>query len=291
MSIETFIPEVWSAKLQMHLDKSYVLGGLVNRDYEGEIAQYGDTVHIGQMTNPTIGDYTRHNTTNKTGSTETIIDPENLTMEDQTLVINQSKYFAFEVDDIDERQARDGGALLNSAAQRSAVKLAEALDTHVGGLMTSNAGSVLTAAAVSTGEAAYTVIRKLRLELDKKNVPGDSRFVVCSPDFYSLLLDSAKFIDASQYGNSAPVQAGEVGRILGFSVMVSTNMPTGTVGTGTGEFVVAGHRMATTLAEQISKVEAYRPEAAFTDALKGLHLYGAKVIEPAALAVQCVDAS
>lgn len=284
MAVDTFIPEVWSAELLTTLDASYVLAapGAVNRDYEGEIARAGDTVHIGSLTDPTVGTYTKN---------VTVIDPQTLTTSDQTLVIDQSKYFAFEVDDIDRRQAINGGALLTAAAQRAAVKLQELADTYVGTLMTTNAGTVLTAGSAATGDDAFGILIELKVALDVENVPQAGRWVAVTPQFYSLLLRDNRFIDASASGSTDALRNGVVGRALGFDVRVSTNLPGGTAATApaVSGFVIAGHSMATTFAEQINKVEAYRPENAFSDAVKGLHLYGAKVVRPEALAVMDVD--
>lgn len=284
MAVDTFIPEVWSAELLTALRKSLIFGqgDVINRDYEGEISSFGDTVHIGSITAPTIGDYVKNSTA---------INPQVLATTDQTLLINQAKYFAFEVDDVDMRQTRDGGQLLTKAAGDAAYGLADAADAHVASLMTTGAGNVLAAGSVATADAAYKVLINLRLKLDKSKVPSEGRFAIVPPEFYALLLQDARFIDASQYGTNAPIMNGEVGRALGFKVMVSLNLPAGTAATApaVSSFVVAGHRMATTFAEQINKVEAYRPESSFSDAVKGLHLYGAKVVRAEALAVQDVD--
>lgn len=284
MAVDTFIPEVWNAELLTTLPTRYVFGqdGVVNRDYEGDIANFGDTVHIGSLTDPTISTYTKNTTS---------ISPETLTTEDQTLLIDQSKYFAFEVDDVDMRQARDGGQLLDKAAQRAAAGLAKAADAHLSTLMTTNAGTVLDAAAATDADTAFLLVRRLRVALDKNDVPADGRFLIVSPEFYALILGDSRFIDASAYGSAAPIRNGEVGSILGFSVIVSNTIPEGTAGVdpAVSNFVVAGHAMATTFAEQINKTEAYRPESAFSDAIKGLHLYGAKVVRPEALAVCDVD--
>lgn len=284
MAVDTFIPEVWNAELLVALRKSLVFGqgNVSNRDYEGDIAAYGDTVHINSLTSPTVANYVKNTT---------VINPATLTTVDDTLLINQAKYFAFEVDDVDMRQTRDGGQLLTKAASDSAHALADAADVFLAGLMTADAGNTLPAEAITTADGAYMVVIKLRLALDKAKVPSDRRFLTVSPDFYAMLLQDPRFIDASQYGTNAPIMNGEVGRVLGFTVLVSLNLPEGTAGVdpAVSNYVVAGHPMATTFAEQINKTEAYRPESSFSDAIKGLHLYGGKVVRPEALAVADVD--
>lgn len=284
MAVDTFIPEVWNARLLTPLTKSLIFGqsGVINRDYEGDIASYGDTVHIGSLTDPTVATYTKN---------VTVIDPATLATTDQSLVIDQSKYFAFEVDDVDARQVRDAGNLVSSAIARAAFKLAETADTFLATTMTTNAGNVLTAQDVATADAAFLLVRRLRLALDKQNVPAEGRFLIVSPEFYALILGDPRFIDASKYGSTDGIRNGEVGRAVGFSIQVSNAIPAGTAGTNpeVSNFVVAGHSMATTFAQQILKTEAYRPDNAFSDAVKGLHLYGAKVVRPEALAVCDVD--
>jgi N4-gp56 family major capsid protein len=284
MAVDTFIPEVWRAELLTTLEENYVLAApqATNRDYEGTIANAGDTVHIGSLTDPTVSTYTKNVTT---------IDPQTLTTTDQSLVIDQSKYFAFEVDDVDQRQAQNGGALLTTAARRAAVKLQELVDTYVGTLMTTNAGTILAAQDAATAAAAYAVLVRLKVALDRANVPQAGRWVAVSPEFYALLLMDARFTDASAYGQGGVVANGLVGRALGFDVRVSTNLPAGTAGTlpEVSSWIIAGHQMATTFAEQINKTEAYRPDNSFSDAIKGLHLYGAKVVRPEALAAVDVD--
>lgn len=284
MAVDTFIPEVWAAALLTTLEKKYVFGqpGVSNRDYEGEIADFGDTVHIGSLTDPTVATYTKNTT---------VINPATLVTTDQTLLIDQSKYFAFEVDDIDARQVRNAGELMSRASTRAASILADTTDQFLAGLMTTGAGTIMTPAAVATADAAYLLIRQMRVKLDKANVPTDGRFLIVAPEMYALLLGDARFIDASRYGSNAPIQNGEVGRIIGFTVMVSNNIPAGTTATApaVSNFVIAGHAMALTYAEQISKTEAYRPPDSFSDAVKGLHLYGGKVVRPEALVVQDTD--
>lgn len=284
MAVDSFIPEVWSATLLTTLDETYVLAspGAVNRDYEGDIANAGDTVHIGSLTDPTVSSYVKN---------VTVIDPQTLATTDQSLLIDQSKYFAFEVDDVDRRQVQDGGRLMSAAASRAAVKLMELADTYLGTLMTAGAGTVLTAQDVSTANGAFQVLIRLKVALDRANVPMNGRFVAVSPEFYALLLMDNRFIDASASGSPDALRNGNVGRALGFDVRVSTNLPAGVAGTlpEVSSFIIAGHAIATTFAEQINKVEAYRPQNSFSDAVKGLHLYGAKVVRPEALAVVDVD--
>lgn len=283
MAVDTFIPEVWAAQLLVALEERHVFmqDGLTNRDYEGDIAEYGDTVNIGTLSDPTIATYTKN---------VTAISPATLATTNQQLLIDQSKYFAFEVDDVDARQVRNSGDLMSKAALRAAIGLRDTADTFIATLM-STGGTVLTAQDVATADAAFLLLRRLRMTLNKANVPTDGRWVTISPEFEALILGDARFIDASKYGSTTPILNGEIGRAIGFRVLTSNNLPEGTAGTPpeVSNFVVAGHPMAVTVAEQIVKTEAYRPPDSFSDAVKGLHLYGAKVVRPEALVVCDVD--
>ena len=276
MAINNFIPEVWSARLLSSLKKSLVFAGpgVANRDYEGDIRQSGDTVRITSISRPTIGDYVKNSTT---------ITPETLTDAQRSLLISQSKYFAFEVDDIDMRQAANGGALMNEAASEAAYGLADVADQYVAGLYTEvQAANAISTTAITDAAKAVKGLLDLKTKLDVADVPTQGRYVVVPPWYLNLLLQSDLFARVDASGTSEGLRNGTVGRAWGFDVMMSNNC---VLITGDDYAVLAGVPGAISFAEQIVKVEAYRPESAFSDALKGLHLYGAKVVRPGALAV------
>ena len=120
MSVAKFIPTIWSARLLEHLDKAHVYAALVNRDYEGEIKNFGDKVKINQIGDITIKDYTK-------GSD--IDDPEELTGSDQELVIDQAKYFNFSIDDVDNAQTNP--KLMDEAMQRAAYGMNDTTDSWI----------------------------------------------------------------------------------------------------------------------------------------------------------------
>lgn len=281
MSIATFKPEVWSAVLLASLKKKLVFGGLVNTDYEGEIAEFGDTVTINSVGRPTISTYTPNSTT---------IVPEQLTTAERKLVIDQAKYFAFYIDDVDARQAR--GSLMPAALMEAAYGMADVADQYIAGLYTgtqaaNNLGTISVTSA-SPDNAYDLVLVPLKVALDDANVPTEGRWVVVPPWFHGRLLRDDRFIraDASGqgFGNGGQPasQTGFVGRAAGMEIYVSNNCP---FPGGDDNIVIAGVNMAISFANQISKTEAYRPQNAFEDAIKGLQLYGAKLIRPDALAV------
>ena len=268
----SFIAEVWSAKTLISLQKALVFGqpGVVNRDYEGDIQMQGDTVRIKSLSSPTIASYSKNST---------VIAPETLTDAQRALYIVQAKYFAFEVDDIDAAQGTGGD--LDVALQSAAYGLRDAADQYVAALYTGAASAnQIGTVSVTTAALAYTQLRKLSVKLDEANVPQEGRWCVVPPWYYGLLLESDLFLRAD--ASSTPgLRNGVVGAVLGMDVLKSNNAP---FVTGDDYAVIAGHPMAISYAEQIVKVETYRPENAFSDAVKGLHVYGAKLVRPDAIA-------
>lgn len=276
MAVTTFIPELWNARLLYALEKAHVATNLVNRNYEGEISNHGDTVHINTIGAITVKSYTKN----------TDIDaPETLTTTDQTLVIDQAKYFNFQVDDVDKVQA--AGELVDTAMGRAAYALADVSDAYLLGVIAAGAaaGNTIGSAAAPvalTASNVYENIVKLKTKLDKANVPNTGRTIVVPPDVHSLLLLDDRFAKSTATAGQEALINGLVGRIAGFDVYMSNNVKTG-VGTDTGKTpyfeITAQITDATTYAEQIIKTEAYRMESRFADAVKGLHVYGAKVTD------------
>lgn len=275
MAITNFIPEVWAATLQSSLKKSLVFGGsaVCNRNYQGDIANAGDTVRITSVNRPTISTYTRNVTS---------ISPENLTDAERTLVIDQSKYFAFELDDLDAAQSLNGGALMQEAASEAAYALADIYDTFVAGLYVGvDANNAIGTTSITTAALAVTGLLNLKVKLDVANVPQQGRYVVIPPWYHALVLTSDLFVRADASGSTTALREGFMGRAFGFDVMLSNNCINVT---GDDYIIQAGYNGAITVADQIAKVEAYRPESAFSDALKGLSLYGAKLVRPSGIA-------
>lgn len=275
MAVINFIPEIWAADLLVALEKGlvYAGAGAVNRDYEGDISAYGDTVNITNLADPTIGTYTAH--------TDIVV--EDVDDAASILTINQSKYFAFEVDDIEARQAR--GNVLTEQARRSAYKLRDVADQFVATQMSTDvdAGNQIAEQTISTPSAAYDLLVDMAVLLDEDNVPDEGRWVAVTPGFHGLLLKDSRFIASGDAAGAQTRANGVVGGAAGFAVRKSNNAPAGP-GVGAGKQIIAGSPIATTYAEQIVNVEAARREMRFADMLKGLHLYGAKVVRPTALA-------
>lgn len=269
----TFIPEIWSGVMLSSLKKSLVFAqpGVVNRSWEGDIRGQGDTVRIRSMGRPTIGTYTKNSTT---------ITPETLTDAQRALLIDQAKYFAFELDDIDAAQSVGGE--LEESLMEAVYGLRDVADQYVASLYTgAQVANQIGTVSVTTAALAYTQLRKLSTKLDEANVPQEGRYAIVPPWYHGLLLEDDRFVRVDASGTAEGLRNGIIGRALGFDVMKSNNAP---FVTGDDYAVIAGHSSAIAYAEQIVKVETYRPEDAFSDAIKGLHVYGAKLVRPDALA-------
>jgi len=281
-ALSNFIPTIWSAQLLVSLKKSLVYGqeGVVNRNYQGEISAYGDTVKINSIGAVTIGDYTKN--TN-------IEDPETLTDATRTLQITESKYFNFQVDDID--QAQQNPKVMQQAMQEAAYALRNTADQFIASHYTdadpaNTIGDDTTPAALADERAAYELLVDLSVKLDEANVPEDGRWVIVPAWFHGLMLKDDRFTKNGTTAGVTTLMNGQVGAAAGFNILKSNNVPNTA---GAKYKIMAGTSMAISYAEQINQVEAYRPEKRFADAVKGLHLYGAKTVRPEALAVATVD--
>lgn len=278
----TFIPTVWAARLLVALDKALVYGqhSVCNRDYEGEILKAGNTVKIASIGDVTIGDYTKNADIN---------DPETLSDSEQTMLIDQAKYFNFGIDSID--RAQQNVNTLDEAMRRSAWALHEQADAYIAGVMDTGvpAGNKIgstTTPKIPTKDDAYEYLVDLGVFLDEGNVPTSGRFVIVPAWFHGLLLKDDRFVRSGTAAGEMRLANGEVGEAAGFRILKSNNVPNTT---GTKYKILAGHSIATSYAEQILDVQTFKPERRFGDAVKGLHVYGAKVIRPTALA--CLIAS
>lgn len=283
MSIQAFKPEVWSAQLLVELRKALVYGQptVVNRDYEGEIAERGDTVHITGIGDPTISDY-------EPGDTLTY---EDVSDAGTTLLIDQAKRFSQKLDDIDRAQAL--GDPMVQVMNNAAYGLADKADQFVASLYT-GAASANTIGSTGSPVNTYStvtdaydkVLAPLRTKLTKANVPTQGRYVVVSPEFTESLLKDSRFIKVNESGTEDGLRNGMVGRAAGFDILESNNVPNPT---SDYQAIIAGYPGAISYAEQIIKTEALRLQTTFADAVRGLHVYGAKLVRPTGIAVAIID--
>lgn len=277
MSVTNFIPTVWSANIQQAMRKAQVATqpGIVNRDFEGQIRQLGDTVKVGMIGDVTIKAFTKN----------TDIDaPETLNDAATMLTIDQGKYFNFQVDDVDAAQIQ--APLRAEATSRAAYNLKDVEDQYVLALYAQATGAVGSSgspkADLATAGKAYEHLVSLATRLDEQNVPTDGRWAIVPPWYYAKLLLDDRFVKSGTDSAAATLANGMVGEAAGLRILRSNNVSRSSA---TGDYrIMAGHAMGISFAEQILKVEAYRPERRFADAVKGLLLYGAKVMRPDALA-------
>jgi len=285
MAVTNFIPDLWTAKILVALRKKAVAGSLVNRDYEGEIKRMGDSVKITSINDVTIGTYTPH-------SDITFEDIDDAT---RSLLIDQSKYFAFELDDVERAQAVNGGAVMNQALDNATYQLRDVSDAFLLAAMNTaiqgTANDLGTVAIHTTKQNLYDAFVDLSVVLDEDNVPEEGRWAVVAPSVHGRLLKLDSFIQAGDSASPLARLNGFIGEISGLSLFKSNNLPAVTDVAATGGLAIAGHGIATTFAEQITSVEAVRLEKRFADGIKGLHVYGAKVVRPTALAVVEFDAT
>lgn len=277
MALSNFIPDLWAANLLVNLEKRSVATAICNRDYEGLIRGAGDSVKLTSLADPTIGSYTVH----------TDITIEDIDDATQSLLIDQAKYFAFELDDIERAQAVDGPGALAEQTRKAAYLLADTLDTAVLSAIGTGASAAapdhqVAEATINTAAGAYDALVNWSVLLDGQNVPEFDRYAVVSPAFYGLILKDSRFVGSGDAVGASVRANGRVGQAAGFDLYKSNNLPDGP-GAGAGTSMIAGYRGACTLAEQIVSVEAARMEKRFADMVKGLHVYGFKVTRPKAL--------
>ena len=182
MSVSNFIPETWSARLLESLHKQLVFGALCNRNYEGEIRQYGDTVHINSLSDISVKAYTPNTD---------IDDPEQLSGTDRTLVIDHGAYCNFYLNDVDRAQARPD--LLEAAMRGAARRLAEDTEAYVLSVIIEQAGITGTIAA---GADMYESLIAIKTALDQNNVPRTGRKLVVPPTVEAELLKDSRFLTA-----------------------------------------------------------------------------------------------
>jgi len=281
MALE-FIPTVWAARLLAALDKVLVYGqaNVSNRDYEGEIREAGNTVKIASVGDVIIGDYVKNTD---------ITDPQTLTDSALSLLIDQSKYFHFYVDSVD--RAQQNVNVLDEAMRRSAWKLRDAADAYLAGIMAAAvpAGNIIGSIELPetpTTDSAYERLVDLGVLLDESDAPIEGRFVVVPAWFHGLLLKDDRFVNTGSVRADAALANGEVGSAAGFRILKSNNVPNTA---GAQYKIIAGHSIATAYVEQVVDVQTYKPEKRFGDAVKGLHVYGAKVVRPTRLAMMIAD--
>ena len=266
MAITNFIPTIWSENLLKQLSEQYIAANHCNRDYDGDIQKLGSVVKICGVGSVSVDSYTK-NTDMST--------PQTLSDTVTELIIDQAKYFNFQIDDIDRAQCTP--KLMDAAMSIAANSLAKVADKYIFSLY-EKASKTLTVSDMNPETLVNTII-KARQKLYEHGVTDSNDIVVeVSPAVATMILKAK--IEMS-FDNTDALEKGYVGNIAGCKIFVSNNIHAteGNGASATHNCMVRSKR-SIAFAEQLSEIEAYRPEKRFADAVKGLHLYGAAVIYP-----------
>ena len=279
MALSDFIPEIWSARFTSLLYAARVYGAGTNREYQGEISAAGDTVKIPTATTSvTVADYAKNTDIAAAGNM-------NGTTED--LDINQQKYFHLYLDDIQRvQQVPD---LMDASLRIAAEQVAQVQDSFLQGIYAGAYSSSrrinLASAANATAQTKIEAFLALKRLMTRAFIPLNGRWIVVPPEFIEEMEKHFITQGGSAAGVFAPVTADSVvrngfsGMLAGFELRVTTKIPTSGSGSNQKWRCIAGQGTeAVTMAEQITSLEAYRPELRFGEAVKALYVYGARAV-------------
>lgn len=273
-----FVPEIWSQKLNGMLNKNCVMLQCVNRNYEGEIKNQGDTVKIITPANVTISTVT-----------DSAITYSELAPTETDLIIDQKKFFAFKIGDVVQAQANQD--IMNAHLQNAKTAIEEVQDSYLLAQHTNvDAENIVggTTPVTLDKSTIYSHFVQLALKLKNSNALNNNQkpWVVINPTIEAYLLQSPEFISAYNVADET-LREGAIGRIAGMDVLVSTNLTE----VDDKFYVLAGTNEAITFASQLAKVESLRDKDSFSDLVRGLYLYGAKTVQPKSLAKMIVKAA
>lgn len=264
MAFANFIPQVWNAQMLLDFREAATAAAVANRGYEGD-ASVGNHVKITTAVDVTVKDY-------KANSRQTT--PDAIDNTQVSLLIDQEKSFDFLVDDVDRRQAAGG---LDVYTQSAGLAMAEDADKFLLNALHNGAAvahQLSETTAPATASEAWDILRDLRVSLNKASVPRSQRVAFVNAEFASLLLGAeSKLTAVDTSGSSAGLREATLGRILGFDIIETENLPV------TAEpQVVAAYTPTFAFVSQVTETEALRDVDSFSDRLRGLHVYGAKVL-------------
>lgn len=301
----SFIPTLWSAKLNQKFYKATVFGEIANTSYEGEISGMGDKVVINNRPDITINDY-------QVGTSLSYQVPTPSTVE---LPIDRAKYFAFQVNDVVAHQAQP--RLMDMFSDDASMQMKISIDSSVllgtatkqgiwNDVPAANQGA--TAGAISGGYNLGTATAPVALTaanvlatltalagvLDEQNIPETDRWLVIDPLTRQILMQSNLAQAQFMGDDKSMVRNGKIGMIDRFTVYVSNQLPkaaatqdyfgAAAAGTAKRRLIQAGHKSAVTFASQMTKMETVRNPSDFGDYIRGLNVYGWKTIIPTGLA-------
>ena len=290
-----FLPSVYSKKVLNFFRKASVVEAITNTDYAGEISAFGDSVKIIKEPVISVSDYTRGSDTSAT----------KLTDQELTLVVDSAKAFKFIVDDIETNMSHVNFKEVASSSAAYALKdsydaaviasmfsgLSASSPDHIIGSNSSTADATMAHATNSvdllgsdgTGVDALDLMARMARLLDDQNVPEEGRWFVAGPDFYEELGKSgSKLLSVDFNAGQGSIRNGLVssGKLRGFDMYKSNNIADTSNASGK---VLAGHISSTATANTILSTEVIRDPSSFGDIVRGLHVYGAKVLRPEAL--------
>lgn len=289
-----FVPTIFSQKVQKFFRRESVVEAITNTDYYGEIAEFGDTVRIIKEPVITVAPYARGTT----------VLPQALADDDFSLTVDQANYFAFKVDDIENKQAHVNWEEL--ATSSGAYSLKDTFDKEVLTYMLSQvstsapdmrygtAASPLTCGFASGNVTPLAILSRLSRLMDEQNIPSDNRWCVGPPIFWEKMQDeSSKLIGVdwqSSGSDGSILRNGKIlnGLIRGFDPYRSNNMP---LDASSHYQILVGHMSSTATASQIAKVEKFRDPNSFADVVRGMHMFGRKTLRTSAMAVTHTDFS
>ena len=307
-----FAPEIFSQKVLKFFRRASVVEDITNTDYAGEIENFGDTVRIIKEPTVTVSSYTR-------GS---VVNAQDLADDQITMVVDNANAFAFKIDDIEERHSHVNFEALATSSGAFALKrkydanvlqamsdgagIAGADDASLSGGLTTTNSALGTASApinVETDDAGINLMLLMARTLDDQSVPEENRWFVAPPIFYEKMFQAGnKMAEVQVTGDAtSPLRNGLAipGALAGFRCYKSTalNSTAGTdqvtlsgVATDASENVVlAGHMSSPSTASHIAKTEVVRSTESFSDVIRGLHVFGRKVLRPEAMVRGVID--
>jgi len=278
-SASTIIPSFWSSVLLEDLRKELVFGSLTNAQYIGQI-KYGQTLKVFSVSDTQITDYSPD-----TGFPTNWQPDRARTKEEMTLTIDKAKAFQFFIEDLEDRAVLVD--LMSSIMRETTYSLRDVVDQYIASKFEEGAtpaftgsGGVEVVKTLTSSYTLYDLLVDIDTLMNKNNVPQSGRWVVVSPEVRALLLKDSRFIaNASSPQAYMNLVNGEVGQAAGFTIKMSNNIPDTPDASANFRFY-AGTNDALAFAYDVEKIETYRPENRFADAVKGLFVFGAKLIRP-----------
>ena len=311
-----FAPEIFSQKVLKFFRRASVVEDITNTDYAGEIENFGDTVRVIKEPTVTVSSYQR-------GS---VVNPQDLADDQITMVVDQANAFAFKIDDIEERQSHVNFEALATSSGAFALKrkydatVLQAISDGAGIAASAVSGTTLTTTApagdigtanapinVETDDNGINMMLAMARLLDDQSVPEENRWFVAPPIFYQKMLQAGnKLAEVQVTGdNSSPLRNGLAlpGTFAGFRCYKSTALnstggtdqvtltdASATLATDASEnIILAGHMSAVSTASHIAKTEVVRSTESFSDVIRGLHVFGRKVLRPEAMVRGVID--